>query len=131
MSDHRDITGAEWANAPGPLRAGDYWRAGEMVLRLTRDARMRGTSYEQARRVIPVIKPLDVPEEVDAELSPEIGTIEGDAHTTEFAAAHDKGFCLYADSLGRYRLAWPDNSDQPLDGWVRFVATGKRGKATE
>jgi len=67
-------------------------------------------------------------EEIDAELCPEIGTIEGDAHTTEFAAAHDKGFCLYADSLGRYRLAWPDNSDQPLDGWVRFVATGKRGK---
>lgn len=59
--DHRTIPGIEFVSCPGPLRVGDYWRGAYSGTLFRVTMKTNGSNFPE--RVIPHVRPLEVPEE--------------------------------------------------------------------
>lgn len=71
--DHRTLPDIEWVSSPGPLRVGDYYRGFEQRVYKISPLDVIDTDDVDPDRVIPHVRPLEVPEPCEPE-APEVIT---------------------------------------------------------
>lgn len=128
--DHRTIPGITWAPAPGPLRDGDYIRmlSGNVYVAGVDCAAVE--RIDVAFRVVPVVAPLETPEECEPESleTHEVGTFEADLPTLGERILFREGADRFGFVGSDRRMMFPANTRRDLASCVRWVATGRSGR---